>query len=324
MIFAGAAFTETPMPGIEAEGELSIRRNFYWSFEKGDLLPFLLMTPGVLMILCVMVAPLAYGLLLSFSNYRFGTFSLAENFTGLQNYLRFLQDKTAWRSVINTILFSLGAITLELVVGTLFAVLLFQLPRRVASFIRPISTIPLLIAPIVVGLIWRYIYDPRGLLYWFLGLFGITTKQFPGVTGASTALLSTVIAHAWEVIPFVVIVVTAGLVSIPRDLYEAAYIDGAGEFSVFRRITFPLLKDVYMVILLISGVDTIKVFDIIYSLTGGGPNNSTISISMYAFNQAFMQSNMGYAMTISAVAMVISFAIFGIPFVRRNRMRAQG
>jgi len=123
-------------------------------------------------------------------------------------------------------------------------------------------------------------------------------------------------------VPFVVIVLTAGLVSIPTELYEAAYMDGANGFKIFWRITFPLLADVYMVILLISGVDTIKVFDIIYSLTGGGPNNSTVSISMYAFNQAFMQTHLSYAMALSVVAMVITFAVFGVPFVRRNRIRS--
>jgi multiple sugar transport system permease protein len=282
------------------------------------------MTPAVLMVIAVMVVPLGYGVILSLSDYRFGAFSWAENFAGLSNYVRFVQDSTARRSVLNTLLFSAGAIALELTAGTLFAVLVFQLPRRVGSIIRPLSTIPLLIAPVVVGLIWRYIYDPRGLLYWFLGLFGLTMRHFPGVTGPSTALVSVMIAHAWQVTPFVVIVITAGLVSIPTELYEAAYIDGAGELAAFRRITFPLLKDVYMVILLISGVDTIKVFDHIYALTGGGPFNSTISMSLYAFNQAFMQSNMGYAMAISVVAMIVTFAIFGIPFIRRNRVRAQG
>ncbi|MDT8298631.1 MAG: sugar ABC transporter permease, partial [Spirochaetaceae bacterium] len=227
-------------------------------------------------------------------------------------------------SIVNTLLFSGGAIALELSVGTFIAVLLVRLPRYAGALIRPLLTVPLLISPIVVGLIWRYIYDPQGIFYWFLGLFGMTIDHFPGVTAASTALFSTIVAHSWEVVPFVIIVLTAGLVSIPTDLYEAAYMDGAGEFTVFWKISFPLLKDVYMVILLISGVDTIKIFDIIYSLTGGGPNNSTISISMYAFNQAFMQNNMSYAMTLSMVAMVITFVIFGVPFVRRNRRRAQG
>jgi len=303
---------------------MTIRNNFRWSLEKGDLLPFLLMTPAVLLIVGVMILPLGFGLFLSFFDFSFGDFSISDDFAGFRNYLRFLSDATARRSIINTLLFSAGAITLEFVVGTITALLLFYLPRRASALIRPVITVPLLVSPIVVGLIWRYIYDPQGILYWFLGLLGLSIEHFPGVTAASTALLSTVIAHSWEVVPFVVIVLTAGLVSIPTELYEAAYMDGAGEVRIFRTITFPLLKDVYMVILLISGVDTIKIFDIIYSLTGGGPNNSTISISMYSFNQAFMQSNMSYAMTLSVIAMIVTFAVFGIPFVRRNRVRAQG
>lgn len=303
---------------------MKLRNNLHWSLERGDLLPILLMTPAVLLILFVMVAPLGFGLFLSFFDFKFGTFSMADDFVGLQNYVQFVRDATARRSIINTLCFSAGAISLEFVAGTVIALLLVRLPHRAGAIIRPLITVPLLVSQIVVGLLWRYIYDPQGLLYWFLGHFGVTIEHFPGVTAASTALLSTVIAHAWQVTPFVVIVLTAGLVSIPTELFEAAHIDGAGEFSIFWRITFPLLADVYMVILLISGVDTIKVFDIIYSLTGGGPNNSTVSISMYAFNQAFMQTHMSYAMTLSVVAMVVTFAVFGIPFIRRNRVRAQG
>jgi multiple sugar transport system permease protein len=139
-----------------------------------------------------------------------------------------------------------------------------------------------------------------------------------GVTAASTAMLSVIIAHWWQVTPFVVIVLTAGLLSIPEEYYEAAKIDGAGEFSTFFRITLPQLRSVYMVIMLISGVDTVKVFDIIYSLTGGGPNNSSISLSIYAYSQGFEQSNLSYSMAISFMTMLITFIIFGIPFVRHN------
>lgn len=300
------------------------QKNFYWSFEKGDLLPVLLMVPAITLIIFVMVIPLIYGTFLSLFDFSFGRFDPSQDFVGLKNYLAFFQDKTALKSIRNTILFSFGAITGELLIGTLIAVMLYQIPRRISFFLRPIITIPLLVSPIVVGLIWRYIYDPQGILYWFLGLFNVTIEQFPGVTAASTALISTIIAHCWQVIPFVVIVLTAGLVSIPIELYEAAYMDGAKGFAIFRRITFPLLHDVYMVILLISGVDTLKIFDIIFSLTGGGPNNSTVSVSIYAFNQAFMQNNMSYAMTLSVAAMFITFVIFGIPFIRYNRLKYAG
>ena len=310
---------------VNIEGETAVvrrQKTIYWSLEKGDLLPLLLMLPSVLLIGFVMLAPLCYGAYLSLFNFNFGRFVPATDFVGLGNYATFLKDPTAWKSILNTVLFSAGAICGEFAIGTLIAVLLFQANQRAAAIMRPLITIPLLISPIVVGLIWRYIYDPQGILYWFLGLLGLSIQSFPGVTSASTALLSVIFAHWWEVVPFVVIVLTAGLVSIPVELYEAAYIDGAGVFSSFWRITFPLLADVYMVILLISGVDTIKIFDIIYSLTGGGPYNSTISISMYAFDQAFMQTNLSYAMTLSVVAMIVAFTLFGVPFIQRNRLRS--
>lgn len=299
-----------------------MRNRVCWSLEEGDLLPILLMAPAVLIVLSILVVPLCFGVFLSFFDFRFGGFVPSRDFVGLRHYIAFFSDQTALRSVANTLAFSAGAILGDFVIGTAVAVLVFQLSRRVAAVVRPLVTIPLLISPLVVGLIWRYMYDPRGLLYWILGLAGITIDMFPGVTSASTALFSTVVAHWWQVTPFVVIVVTAGLVSIPVELYEAAYVDGAGAFMSFRRITLPLLRDVYMVILLISGVDTIKVFDIVFALTGGGPNDSTVTTSIYAYGQGFSNSNLSYAMAVSVVAMLVTFLVFGLPFIRHNRSRA--
>ncbi len=299
-----------------------MRKSFCWSLEQGDLLPVILMAPAVLLVFCVLVVPLGFGLFLSFFDFGFGGFVPSRDFVGLKHYIAFFHDSTALRAVANTLAFSGLAILGDFILGTAAAVLIFQLSRRVAAIVRPLVTVPLLISPIVVGLIWRYMYDPRGLLYWLLGRVGITIDMFPGVTAASTALLSTVIAHWWQVVPFVVIVITAGLVSIPVELYEAAYVDGAGAFKSFWRITFPLLRDVYVVILLISGVDTIKVFDIVFALTGGGPNDSTVTMSIYAYSQGFSNSNLSYAMTISVVAMLVTFMVFGLPFIRHNRTRA--
>ncbi|MDR1617800.1 MAG: sugar ABC transporter permease [Treponema sp.] len=288
------------------------------SLEKGDLLPLLLMLPVLIIILCVMVAPLCYGLFLSFFDLGFGSLGESNSFAGARNYLHFFTDKTALKAALNTLCFSFGATAGDLFLGTVIAVLLIKIPRTLSVLLRPIVTIPLLISAVVIGLIWRYIYDPTGILYWFLGLFGLGIKDFPGVTGASTALLSTIIAHWWQVTPFVIIVLTAGLLSVPEELYEAARIDGAGSFNTFFRITLPQLRSVYMVILLISGVDTVKVFDIIYALTRGGPHNSSISLSIYAYSQAFDQSNLSYSMAISFMTMIITFLVFGIPFVRYN------
>jgi multiple sugar transport system permease protein len=294
------------------------RKTIELSLERGDLLPVLLMLPVLIIILCIMVVPLCYGLFLSFFDLGFGSLGESNSFLGLGNYIHFFTDKVALKVVLNTLCFSLGATAGDLFLGTVIAVLLLKIPRTLSVLLRPIVTIPLLISAVVIGLIWRYIYDPTGILYWFLGLFGLGVKDFPGVTGASTALLSTIIAHWWQVTPFVIIVLTAGLLSIPEELYEAARIDGAGSFNTFFRITLPQLRSVYMVILLISGVDTVKVFDIIYALTRGGPHNSSVSLSIYAYSQAFDQSNLSYSMTISFMTMIITFLIFGIPFVRYN------
>lgn len=296
---------------------LNRHRTFYWSLERGDLLPLLLMLPTLLVILFVMILPLCYGIYMSLFDVGFGQAS-AENFVGLQNYAEFFHDPVARKALFNTLVFSFGAIAGDMIFGTAGAVLLNKMSRTLGNICRPLMTIPLLISPVVVGLIWRYIYDPSGILYWALGKFGVGLEQFPGVTSSSTALLCCIIAQWWQVVPFYIIVLTAGLLSIPEDYYEAATVDGAGPVTSFFRITMPLMKSVYMTVFLVSGVDTVKIFDIIYSLTGGGPNNSSLSISIYAYSQGFEMSNMGYAMALSFIAMIVTLIIFGIPFIRSN------
>jgi len=309
-----------PLPGKEKE----LRgKNFELSLERGDLLPLLLMGPALLLILFIMVVPLFYGFFLSFFDAGFGKAISADTFLGLSNYLKFFRDPVALKAVLNTALFSFGAIAGDLVLGTLCALLLLQVPGRLSHVLRPIVTMPLLVSPIVVGLTWRYLYDPNGIIYWFLGLFGLGVENFPGVMDSSTALLSTVITQWWQVTPFIIIVLTAGLLAIPEELYEAAKIDGAGPFNTFFRVTLPQLANVYMVIMLVSGVDTFKVFDIIYSLTGGGPNNSSLSLSIYAFSYAFEQSDLGYSMTISYMTMALTFVLFGIPFIKYNQHKTK-
>lgn len=294
------------------------QKTFEWSLERGDLLPLLMMLPTLLVILFVMVFPLVYGLLLSFFTIGFGGSLSPDSFVGLDNYLQFFTDPVAMKATLNTVLFSFGAIAGDFVLGTLVSLGLLKLRRSASVLIRPIVTMPLLVSPVVVGLIWRYIYDPKGILYYFLSKIGLGISNFPGVTAASTSLLSTIIAHWWQVTPFVIIVLTAGLLSIPEEYYEASKIDGAGPFRTFFQITLPQLLNVYVVIMLVSGVDTIKIFDLIFALTGGGPNNSSISLSIYAYSQAFEQSNLSYSIAISILTMLLTFCIFGIPFIKHN------
>lgn len=296
------------------------RRRKWLTLETGDLLPVLLLLPTLFVVAIVMIIPLIYGLYISFHDYRIGAQLNSDNYIGLGNYIKLLKDPVMGQSIKNTLLFAFLATAGDLVIGTLIAVILLRIRSMFKNVLRAVFLIPLLVSPIIIGLIWKYVFDPAsGTIYWILSWFGWNLKQFPGVTDSSTALLCVVVAHWWQVVPFVILVVTAGLVSIPVELYEAAFLDGAGEFYKFFKISLPLLANVYMVILVTSGVDTLKVFDIIYALTGGGPANSTLSLSLYAYKTAFTANNMGYATSISLATMLVTFLVFGIPFIRFSR-----
>lgn len=292
----------------------SIKRN------KERWLPILYLSPTIIVVLSVTIIPLVYGLFLSLFDYHVGMKLTWNDFVGLANYAEMLMDKVLHRAFINTVLFAILANAGEIVLGTLISLALLKLKSNIGNFIRGLCTMSLLVSPIITGFIWKYLFDPSlGLVYWILGFIGIDSSVFPGLAMPSTALICVAFTHWWQITPFVILIVTSGLLSIPEERMEAARIDGAKSLRLFFNITFPSLKNVYLVILIISGVDTIKVFDIIYALTQGGPANSTLSLSMYAFREAFEVYRMGYAMAISILLMLTAFILFGIPFLRFSK-----
>lgn len=287
---------------------------------KTGLLPVVYLSPTIIVVLFVTIIPLVYGLYLSLFDYHVGMKLTWDNFVGLANYAELLKDEVLHKAFINTVLFAILANAGEIVLGTLISLALLKFKPRIGNFVRGLCTMSLLVSPIITGFIWKYLFDPSlGLVYWILGIFGIDSKIFPGLGMPSTALFCVAFTHWWQITPFVILIVTSGLLSIPEERFEAAKIDGANSFCTFFNITLPALKNVYLVILIISGVDTVKVFDIIYAMTQGGPANSTLSLSMYAFREAFEVYRMGYAMAISILLMLTAFLLFGIPFLRFSK-----
>jgi ABC-type sugar transport system permease subunit len=275
-----------------------------------------LILPAVAVVFLAMIVPLGYGLVMSLFDYKLGS-ERSATFIFFKNYVRFLEDPLALKSLGITLAFTGLALSFELVVGVGMAVLLRSIPERWSRFLGALYSMPLLISPIIVGLIWRYMYDPTfGLVYYVLSWFGLDSV-FGGLEKPGWALCSIAIADVWETTPFILIVASAGLANIPKDLYEAARIDGANALHALTRITLPLLRKVLLVVIVIRGTDAFRVFDIIYALTGGGPGNSTLSLSIYAFQKGFDQYEMGYAMTISIItmaALVVAFA----PLMKRS------
>ena len=300
---------------------LPIKQHTKSRLEKGDLLPVLLLMPALIFVFCIIIVPLFYGFFVSLFDYKLGEELTMDKFVGLQNYIRAFSDKIVWKAALNTILFAAGCVVGDLLFGTIVAILLYRLSRRVAKILRPIAIMPLLIAPVVCSLMWACLFNANGVIYWLLDLIGVSYAQFPGVTGTHTALLCCIIVHWWQSVPFVIIVLTAGLLSIPEDLYEAAYCDGTNLFQTIWHITLPLLKGVYITVFLISGVDTIKSLDIIYALTRGGPNNASMTLNLYAYLQAFNYVDMSYSMALAIITMIVAMVCCGIPYVRYTNKR---
>jgi ABC-type sugar transport system permease subunit len=283
-------------------------------------LAMFLILPSATVVIFAMLIPLGYGLVMSLFDYKIGSETSA-TFVFLKNYVRFLQDPLAIKSLGITLAFTGLALSLELVLGVGMAVLLRSIPERWARILGALYAMPLLVSPIIVGLIWRYLYDPTfGVVYYVLSWFGLDSV-FGGLEKPGWALFSIAIADVWETTPFVLIVASAGLANIQKELYEAARIDGANAWHSLMQITLPLLKKVLLVVIIIRGTDAFRVFDIIYALTGGGPGNSTLSLSIYAFQKGFDQYEMGYAMTISIMTMAALVVVFA-PLMKKSYGRS--
>ncbi|KQV26347.1 MULTISPECIES: carbohydrate ABC transporter permease [unclassified Microcella] len=291
------------------------------SYARKDLrLALYLVLPAAAAIFIVMIVPLGFALIASTFEYSLGQEESAV-FVFLDNYAKFFADPVAISSLLNTALFTVMSLFLCMLIGVGMSVLLKSLNPRTGNILRAIFAMPLLISPIIVSLIWRYMYDPTyGLVYYVLSWFGL--EEWGGLTDTTTALFSIVITDVWHAVPFIILVTSAGLTVIPEELYEAARIDGAGTIGTLVNVTLPLLVKTLIVLILIRGTDAFRVFDLIYGLTGGGPANSTSSLSIYAYKQAYENNEMGYAMAVAMITLIALVILFG-PLMR-NSARSKG
>ena len=296
---------------------MQLRRQNISYFTQEKYVGRLLIAPALMIVFIVMIIPMVYGLVLSTTNFQLGSDGFGE-FLFLENYIQVFRDQEFLSSLWVTLVFTVGVLAAELALGIGIAVLLMKIPYRLGQFLRTAYTVPLLISPIIVGLTWRYMYDPTfGIIY--QGLRGLNLNSyFGGLGSVQWALFCIMLADIWQTTPFIMLVATSGLAAIPPYLYEAGKIDGASEWRLFFSITLPLLKNAVIVLTVIRGVDAFRVFDIIYALTNGGPANLTQSLSIYIFKRGFINYEMGYAMALSIVTMIILLALFA-PVIRQSR-----
>lgn len=263
----------------------------------------LLVAPAIIVLFVMNIFPLLWSFGLSFFNYRANRLKVPE-FVGLKNFERVLTDEKIWDRFQTTAIIVGSSVLLQLIIGFALAMLFAKhFPMR--RIIMMLVLTPMMLSFVSVGVFFKLYYEPTfGLLSWFINLF--TTEPFVLLSTANGALAGIVIADAWMWSPFVMLLVLAGLVSVPKYLYEAAEIDRVSPWRRFITITYPYIKSLLLLAILFRTIETFKIFDIIYIITEGGPGSSTESIAVNIYRMAFQNFRTSRS---GALAYIILFIV---------------
>ncbi len=257
--------------------------------------------PAVIALSLVTVYPVLSVLFLSLHR-KLLLFDISE-FTGLDNYRFLLADDRFWNAFGNTVYFTAVSVSLELLFGLGIALLLNR-TFRFKGVLTALVLVPWAVPTVVSARMWEWMYNTDfGVLNHLLGM------KINWLGSPFWAMNAAVVMDVWKTTPFVAILLLAGLKMIPPDLYQAARIDGAGAWAIFRRITLPLLMPVVLVVLIFRTMDAFRVFDAVYVLTGGGPANTTETLSIYAYKVLFQTLQFGYGSTLAVVVFLCVGAI---------------
>jgi multiple sugar transport system permease protein len=225
-------------------------------------------------------------------------------FVGFANYAEALTDERAWAALRNTLVLSVGGVTLEFLLGLGLALVLID-ELRGKRFIIPLLMLPVMMVPVIVGLAWRLLWESQnGPINYFLGLIPGWDRQITWLTQPNTALVAILVTEVWQWTPFMFLILLAGLAGVNPDLYDAAALDGAGWWRTLRDITLPAIAPVLAVVILFRWMDAFKIFDFIWMFTQGGPGTSTESISWYVYQLGLKFFRMGYASAMSYLVVI--------------------
>ncbi|WP_411502255.1 carbohydrate ABC transporter permease [Brevibacillus centrosporus] len=228
------------------------------------------------------------------------------NYVGFAYYKKFLTDSRMWGALYNTLFFTVVSVAIELVLG-LWIALLINKQFAGRGLVRATVLIPWAIPTVISAMMWKYLYDGQnGIVAHLFEVTGLVSNMGVLLTTKAGAMFSVILADVWKTTPFMALLLFAGLQTIPYSLYEAAQVDGASRVQQFFRITLPMLKSTLLVSLLFRTLDAFRVFDLIYALTGGGPANSTETISILAYKTMFAQMSFGEG---SALAIIVFLCV---------------
>jgi multiple sugar transport system permease protein len=274
-----------------------------------------MITPSLVIISFIVIFPLLFSLYASFTPYYLIKPDTLFNFIGFRNYSNLFKDVYFWQAFGRTILFLAVVVNLELFLGLGIA-LIIQKAVRGSRIIRTVVMIPMMFAPVLVGFQFKFLFnDNIGLVNNFLQLLGVT-HVIPWLIDKRLALLSIMSAEIWTSTPLMVIILLAGLLSLPNDPFEAARVDGATNFQMFKYITWPLLSPFVYICLAIRSLDVARAYDIVRIMTGGGPARRTELLWTYVYRRGIVDARFGIASAMSYIAIIISI-LFTYYFFRQ-------
>jgi multiple sugar transport system permease protein len=293
----------------------------WWSPRRRErLLQLGFLVPAVAYMLIFFGYPVVQNVTMGFQEYTTRTFYTGEApWVGLENYVAVVSSAVFNQAVLNTFLFTVGSIAGQFTIGLAIAVF-FHRRFPLSGVLRSLLLLPWLIPLIVSGAVWRWILDQdSGALNRFLSGLGLIGGANPGwLSTTQLALIAVIVVNIWIGIPFNTTILYGGLQDVPEELYEAAALDGATGWRAFWHVTWPLLRPVVNVVLVLGVVYTIKVLDIILALTGGGPANATQTIATQAYHLSFTEFQFGQGAAMSNILIVISL-VFALLYLRANR-----
>ncbi len=266
--------------------------------------PYYYLLPTVIPLLLLTVYPLLRGIYLAFTQYNL--YNKDTTLVGVFNFVELTTNDTLfWGALTNNIIWTVGIVAISYVLGLFTSIALNEnIPLR--GLFRGLALIPWVCPAVVAALAWRWIFDPHfGMLNYMLMEIGLIERNIGWLGDKNTALIATMIVAIWKLLPFSVVMLLAGLQTVPEELYEAAAIDGAGVLGRFRWVTLPLLNRVGKIAILLTTIWAFNHFDSVYVLTGGGPGDTTMLLSIMSYLNAFRFFKIGYASAVGVVMLIL-------------------
>jgi multiple sugar transport system permease protein len=275
--------------------------------------------PSLIILSFVMLYPLIRSIVLSFYNFVL-TRPDQTDFIFLDNFITLLKDEVFWISFKNTLIFTSITVSIGLAIGLVVAIVFDQLPKVFEKF-RGLILIPWVIPGVVIGFLFRYMFDQEiGIINYILNYLNIINEYLPWLSRGELAMTMIILAHLWNQIPFYTLMIAATLKSIPQDIQEAAFVEGASRWQEFLYITLPFSKTTILITTLLMVILNFNTFPIIWTTTGGGPVYSTTTTVIYIFSLAFEQYEMSYSATVGVLWAIILLiiSIFYIRILQRD------